>query len=120
MASASERTNSAYAAPKGYDANYQLKNGGAMTDVESSSMSVRGPSSAPPPLLHPWRLHPPCARSDSQVQWQGADRMTWMVAGGEDFRRWPGWHRCKEGICQVLARRLWCVASHTPFPLNVP
>jgi len=39
-ASASERTNAAYSAPKGYENNYQLRNGGAMTDVESSSMSV--------------------------------------------------------------------------------
>jgi len=45
-ASASERTNAAYSAPKGYENNYQLRNGGAMTDVESSSMSVSSDSCA--------------------------------------------------------------------------
>merc|ERR1711966_172972 len=38
-ASAGDRYNSGYTAPKGNDKNYQLRNAGVMTDVESSSMS---------------------------------------------------------------------------------
>ncbi len=33
--------NAAYSKPKDLDPNFQLRNGGVLTDVESSSMSVR-------------------------------------------------------------------------------
>eukprot|EP00282_Hemiselmis_andersenii_P015133 CAMPEP_0114114184 /NCGR_PEP_ID=MMETSP0043_2-20121206/3303_1 /TAXON_ID=464988 /ORGANISM="Hemiselmis andersenii, Strain CCMP644" /LENGTH=173 /DNA_ID=CAMNT_0001206369 /DNA_START=318 /DNA_END=840 /DNA_ORIENTATION=+ len=38
-ASAGDRANEAYSTPKNLDRNYQLRNAGVMTDVESSSMS---------------------------------------------------------------------------------